>query len=620
MAFLFIITAMFGRVKFLALYLVSLVLFFETTRLLFLLYHFQNARQLSFSTAAWSMFYGARMDLSMAGYLITPVCLFVLGSVFISFLRRAIIYQVYSGILLFILLLITVADLESYKAWGFRLDASVLKYLASPKEVWASVSHLPVFWILALFVFIFCVLCLLVFRWIKSLSRFLQDKDKKGWSLLLVLAFSACLAIPIRGGFGLTPMNQSSVYFSTNLFANQAAINAPWNLLYGLMDKTSATKNPYLYLPSATAKGIVDSLYISGGNTKQVLHAKRPNVLFIIWESFTSKALSINENGKEVTPGFNQLKKEGIFFSNVYASGDRTDRGLSAILSGYPALPQTSIVRFPSKSAKVMSLSQVFKSKGYGTSFYYGGQTEFANIKSYLIQGGFDPIVDILSFSKKDQNSKWGAHDGVVANRIFNDLAKASQPFFSTWLTLTSHEPFETPVPVVFEGSDDTNKFLNSLHYTDAVIADFISKAKQQQWWENTLVIIIGDHGHRLPSSSNEFDRFLTPMLWLGGALKEKGIEVSKIVSQLDIAASISGQTDLKASVFPFSKNFFSTDSKPWAYFSFNNGFGYVQPSAGFIFDNVGKTIVAQKGTPSPQIINAGKALQQQTFQDFLDK
>ena len=620
MAFLFIITAMFGRLKFLFIYLASLALFFEVARLLFLFYHFQKTQELSFGTAASCLFYGARMDLSMAGYLMVPVCLFVLGSVFVPFLRRATVYQVYSGVLLFLLLLITIADLESYKAWGFRLDSSVLKYLDSPKEAWASVSHLPIFWILALFVFIFCVLCLLVVRWLKRLNRYLQTKDKKGWSGLLVLAFSACLAIPIRGGLGLTPMNQSSVYFSTNLFANQAAINAPWNLLYGLMDKTSATKNPYLYLSPSSAKSIVDSLYTSVGKTEQVLRTKRPNILFIIWESFTSKAINIKQGGKEVTPGFNRLKKEGIFFSNVYASGDRTDRGLSAILSGYPALPQTSIVRFPSKSAKVMSLSKAFKAKGYSTSFYYGGETEFANIKSYLMQGGFDPIVDIHSFAKKDQNSKWGAHDGVVGYRLFADLVKTSQPFFTTWLTLTSHEPFETPVPVVFEGADDTNKFLNSLHYTDAVIHDFITKAKQQAWWENTLVVIVGDHGHRLPATDNEFDRFLTPMLWLGGALKEKGIERNTIISQLDIAASLSSQVGMESGLFPFSKNIFAADTKPWAFFSFNNGFGYVQPSAGFIFDNVGKATIAQKGALSPNAINIGKALQQQTFQDFLDK
>ncbi|MCW3074929.1 MAG: hypothetical protein JWP69_1998 [Flaviaesturariibacter sp.] len=611
---------MLGRLKFLFLYLVSLVLFFEAARLLFLGYHFSKTRGLSFSTTVYSLLYGARMDLSMAGYLMVPLCLFVLTSVFVPFFRRAGIYQAYSGILLFLLLIITIADLESYKVWGFRLDASVLKYLDSPKEAWASVSHLPVFWILALFVFIYCVLCLLLFRWLKNLSQYLQGDEKKVWSGLLVLAFSACLAIPIRGGFGLTPMNQSSVYFSSNLFANQAAINAHWNLLYGVMDKTSTTKNPYLYLSTESAKRAVDSLYISGGTAKQVLNTPSPNIIFIIWESFTAKATKLSIDGKEVTPHFNQLKKAGIYFSNVYASGDRTDRGLSAILSGYPALPQTSIVRFPGKSVKVMSLSQSFKAKGYQTSFYYGGETEFANIKSYLLQSGFDPIVDIHSFAKKDQNSKWGAHDGVVGNRVLADLAQTSTPFFATWLTLTSHEPFETPVPVVFDGKDDTNKFLNSLHYTDNVIGEFIDNCQKQPWWRNTLMVIVGDHGHRLPATENEFERFITPMLWLGGAVKEKGWVMDKIISQLDIATSLGSQTGVDVKSFPFSKNIFSTDTKPWAFFSFNNGFGYLQPSSGFIFDNVGKTIVAKRGILSSNIINAGKALQQQTFQDFLDK
>jgi phosphoglycerol transferase MdoB-like AlkP superfamily enzyme len=612
---------MFGRVKFLFIYLVSLVFFFEATRLLFMAYHFSKAEQLLFGTAVSSLWYGARMDFSMAGYLLVPICLFVLASVFIAFFRNPIIYKVYSALILFLLLLITAADLEAYTAWGFRLDASVLKYLDSPKEAWASVSHLPVFRIIILFGLVFWGLCWLLFRWLTRATHLLQDVRNKVWSVLLVLAFSACLVIPIRGGFQLTPMNQSAVYFSKNLFANQAAINAPWNLLYGLMDKTSATRNPYLYLPSATAIQIVDSLYAERTTTsKQVLTSSTPNIIFIIWESFTAKATRLAIDGKEVTPSFNSFKKEGIYFSNLYASGDRTDRGLSAILSGYPALPQTSIVRFPNKAAKISSLSRLYKAKGYKTSFYYGGETEFANIKSYLVQGGYDPIVDIHSFSKKDQNSKWGAHDGVVADRVLADLRKTAQPFFATWLTLTSHEPFETPVPVVFKGSDDTNKFLNSLHYTDAVLHDFIEKSKQQPWWKNTVIVIVGDHGHRLPATDNEFERFLTPMLWLGGAVKEKRLVVDKITSQLDIAASLAGQTSLDEKNFPFSKNSLAADYKPWAFFSFNNGFGYVQPSGSFIFDNVGRTIVVQKGTITPSVLDAGKALQQQTFQDFFDK
>src|SRR5690606_12725981 len=114
----------------------------------------------------------------------------------------------------------------------------------------------------------------------------------------------------------------------------------------------------------------------------------------------------------------------------------------------------------------------------YEAGFYYGGEPEFANIKSYLLHAGFDPITGKGSFAKKDMNSKWGAHDGVVMERMMKELAVTRQPFFTTWLTLTSHEPFETPVPVVFEGKDNTTRFLNSHHYTDSVVGTLIDRCR----------------------------------------------------------------------------------------------------------------------------------------------
>ncbi|MDB5197448.1 MAG: hypothetical protein JWP88_1819 [Flaviaesturariibacter sp.] len=448
----------------------------------------------------------------------------------------------------------------------------------------------------------------------------LQGVKRRGVEAVVVIGFTGFLIIPIRGGFQLAPMNQSSVYFSTNNFANQAAINPVWNVMYGMLDKTSKTKNPYLYLPANEAAKKVDSLYVSTGSVKLVLRTQKPNVIFVIWESFTEKAIQAIIDGNEVTPQFNQLKKEGIYFSQAYASGDRTDRGLAAVLSGYPALPQTSVIRTPNKSAKIESVSRLLNQKGYQTSFYYGGETEFANIKSYLLQSNFSSITDIHDFDKKDQNSKWGAHDGVVADRLLKDLSSTSQPFFTTWLTLSSHEPYETPTPAVFETSSDTRKFLNSIHYTDDVLGRFVAACKKQTWWQNTLMIIVADHGHPLPATDSEIDRFKIPVLWLGGAIKESGVVIDKVVSQLDIAATLGGQIGLPANRFPFSKNSFALTTKPWAFFAFNNGFGYIQPDGGFVFDNVGKSITYQTGKVSSQMQAAGKALQQQTFQDYLNK
>lgn len=617
---LFLLIRMAAKFKFLLLYFLSWIIFFDLLRVVFIVYHFDKTRSLSFSTILGSFWHGLRMDLSVAAYIVAPVCLFVLLSLFIHFFRRLIIYKVYTFIVLLLVALIAFFDLEVYNQWGFRIDASPLKFLSTPKEAFASVSHLPLLLFFVLFVicyglFYFC------FKYVLRRIFFQQQNKQILITSVLLLLFMGSLIIPIRGGFQLAPINQSSVYFSTNIYANHAAVNAPWNFLHSLLSKGSSGKNPYQYLTEQRVKQIADSLYIRGTGKQQLINfslSKPTNVILIIWESFTEKALHIKIDNKEVLPHFNRLKQQGIYFSNVYASGERTNKGVPAILSGYPAMPATTIIHSPAKAEKLSVLSKLFKEKGYDTPFFYGGEPEFANIKSYLLHGGFDPIVGKDDFASSDMNSKWGAHDGVVMKRVLEDLNKSIKPFFATWLTLSSHEPFETPEPEVFKRKDNTSKFLHSLHYTDQVINDFIDQCRQQPWWANTVIVITGDHGHPLPDNGNKADEFRIPMLWIGGALNQQGIVIDKVVSQLDIAATISEQAGLEKGLFPFSKSI--SDSTSWAFFTFNDGFGFVNSSGRLVFDNVGKQPMQSEGTAGSKEIEAGKAIMQFTYEDFLKK
>ncbi|MEO5563865.1 MAG: sulfatase-like hydrolase/transferase [Chitinophagaceae bacterium] len=613
---------MVAKFKFLLLYFLSWVVFFDGLRLLFLLYHFAKTRELSFSTITATFWYGLRMDLSMAAYILLPVCLFVLLSLLIPFFRKAILYKIYTGVILFLVLIISICDLEIYNAWGFRIDATPLMFLSSPREALASVSHLPLVFILLGFIVAFLLLWLL-FRFVLKKIFFDDQKRLRMVTALALLVLMGCLIIPIRGGFQLAPLNQSSVYFSTNNYANHSAINASWNLLHSLFSKGVSRKNPYEYLPAERQKQVIDSLYAATGSTTQLIRfpADTPtNVIVIVWESFTEKAIHISIENQEVTPQFNRLKQEGIYFSNVYATGDRTNKGVPGILSGYPAMPNTTVIHSPGKSAKLKVLSHVFKDRGYVTPFFYGGETEFANIKSYLLHAGFDPIISKNDFATKDMNSKWGTHDGIVMNRVFDELNKSAKPFFAGWLTLSSHEPFETPVPLVFTGKDIAIQFLNSIHYTDQVLSDFIDKCSKQPWWNNTVVIITADHGHRLPDTGHPADDFRIPMLWLGGALQQKGIVINKIISQLDIATTLAKQAGINENYFPFSKNILDPTTKDWAFFTFNNGFGFIDSTGRLTFDNVGKRPIQQEGAVGPKEIEAGKVLQQFTYEDFLRK
>jgi len=523
-------------------------------------------------------------------------------------------------VLVVIVTFLHVIDLELFSFWGYRLDATPLKYINTPGEMLASAGASPV----GLLIGIFTLLVLISFYLFQFTFKKVSTNRKSIWAVLLILPLTASLIILIRGGLQLAPINQSAVYFSANSFLNQAAVNVPWNLTHSLLEKTYSTKNPFVFLSKEESERIVNSLYNSKEGTSPVRIVKegKNNIILIIWESFTAKALNDVE-GKEIVPRFKELIKEGVYFDNIYASGDRSEKGIIALLSGYPAQPTTSIITFPGKTAKLSTLPLQFKKDNYSTSFYYGGEMEFANIKSYLFHCGFEKLTGIEAFDKKEQNSKWGAHDDVVLKRLLDDSKSFKEPFFTTLFTLSSHEPFEIPIEPLLSPDTRERMFLNSLHYTDASIGAFIDEARQQPWWDNTLIIITADHGHALPGNdiaTHHPLEFKIPMLWLGGALAQKDTVISQLGSQTDLASTLLNQFDKPTDVFQFSRDLFSPCKTPFAYYAFNNGFGLINDSCKVVYDNVSNQVVYKEGITDSQSVIKGKAYLQVSFQDYLNK
>lgn len=607
-----------SRIIFLLKYWLCWILIFQLGRILFLFFNYSQANAAGLKNVMGSLFYGLRMDASLASYFVLPGLLLFLLGIGIPVLNKKRIWIVYTAILLFFVLLLNYSDLYAFRAWGYKIDASVLKYLQSPKEAMASIGNLPVFWVILFFIISYIIL-FWVFRKIISRAWLPVQFDKQKAVQAIILFITAGLfIIPLRGGLQLAPINQSSVYFSLNHFANVAAVNTTWNFFHSVNNHVENKHNPYLFMEPAQAARIMDSLYAKK-EKKWPPAATRPNVIVIVWESFTGKALSLNENGVVVVPGFNELKKEGIYFSNIYASGDRTDKGIVAVLSGYPSQPVTSIIKIPEKASTLPTLGNVFSQAGYHTAFYYGGETEFANMKAYLLGASFQNFITVNDFKKEDRNSKWGAHDGVVEQKLQQDLAQQKQPFFYTWLTLSSHEPYEIPEAASITGNKDVQLFMNSLHYTDKVVTQFIHFCKSQPWWDNTIIVIVADHGHRLPPTGKKIDDFKIPLLFTGGTIKTN-TNNPVTGSQTDIASTLLNLLMLPDNSFAFSKNLLDSTILPGAYFSFNDGFGFVNQQGYFIFDNVGKTIMEQNGHVDPQMIQTGKAYEQYSIEDYLKR
>ncbi|AHM60119.1 sulfatase [Flammeovirgaceae bacterium 311] len=612
------------RATFLAGYYLYWLVYFLFIKAVFLIYHNNLAGELSGKLILGIFRYGLPLDLSFSAYLsLIPFLLVALTPVIPYRRWLPLSLMVYNNLVLFLVTLLCTADLELFNIWGFRMDASPLNYLNTPGEMLVSVGSAPIWLLIVLNVLINLFFSFLYRLQLHPLVK-LFPSVRYYWALPLLLV-TAALILPLRGGLQVVPINQSSAYFSRNHFANQAAINLPWNFFHAVSKWKSKEEHPYLYLEPAVADSIVSELYPDQlPQAPSILSTPKPNIILIIWESFTAKVVEPLGGLKGVTPRFNQLCREGLLFERVYASGDRTDKGLIALLSGYPSQPITTIIKSPQKSRKLPQLSTDLVAEGYHTAFYYGGELEFANLKSYLSYGDWQKTTSLEAFSGAELNSKWGAHDGVVAKRMLRDLDTLQQPFLATMLTLSSHEPFDLPAPAKarFPGKSHDSMFTSSLYYTDSVLGEFIDTAKKSSWWENTLVIIVADHGHTAPGQSLVYEpaKFHIPMLWLGGALQQKGSVWPNTVSQTDMAATLLEQLGLSAGAYPWSNNVLRPGIKAFAPYFFKDGVGLMTDSSYLSWDNVGKLIIEKDGKAGDTEEIIAKGYLQKSFKDYLEK
>ena len=244
---------------------------------------------------------------------------------------------------------------------------------------------------------------------IRSLSSIhLVQSEKPRWKGIPVfLLVFPLLFVALRGGTGIAAISVSRVYFHPDPYPNHAAINVLWNTVHSLLEKKDQP-NPFRFRDDKANHEGLSALYAETNQGTRLLNHNKPNIILVVLESFTAKLVEPLGGLPGVTPQFNKLCNEGVLFSNYFASDSRTDKSLVSILSGYPALGKISIIKFPNKTQKLGIISRDLAQAGYQTSFLYGGDVDFANIRSYLVNGKFQEIIEITDFDKSLQNRSLG--------------------------------------------------------------------------------------------------------------------------------------------------------------------------------------------------------------------
>lgn len=588
------------------------------------------------------IWHGLPLDLSMAGYLsVIPGFL----SIAVVWLKRELVKPIMNIYFIIASLFITCSFLLNaslYPYWKYPLDSTPLFYFfTSPADAIASVS----IWQVILSIVILIVLTIGVWFTLRmrgekrqQYSRYsygyggfgsgkrnrFDDFDRhRGRTSIILLLLTGLLFLPIRGGITVSTMNTGQAYYSQNAYLNHSAVNPLFSLLESITHQEDFASQ-YRFMKDKEADKIFATMTsTSDENTYPLLNEATfkkgtPDILIVIMESFASDIMPSMGSYKDVAVCLDSIAQQSILFTRFYANSFRTDRGMVSILSGYPAQPTTSIMRYPRKTSQLPSIARnLAKYKNYKTTYYYGGDADFCNMRSYLVSQGYQHIISDANFPIEDKLSKWGVPDHILAAKMMEDI-KAQQnekrPMLRILQTSSSHEPFEVPYHRL------KDKRLNAFAYTDSVMGAIVREYRKLPRWKNTLIVFVPDHvgGYKENLNDHDRSRYQIPLILAGGVIS-RPMKVGIIGSQHDIAATLLGQLGVEHREFTFSKNMMSDATPKFAFFAVNDAFGIVSEENSLIYDNRAKRIVYDKGEKGFNL-KRGQAYLQKLYDDLAKK
>ena len=588
------------------------------------------------------IWHGLPLDLSMAGYLsVIPGFL----SIAVVWLKRDLVKPIMNIYFIIASLFITCSFLLNaslYPYWKYPLDSTPLFYFfTSPADAIASIS----IWQVILSIVILIVLTIGVWFTLRMRGEKRQQYSRysygyggfgsgkrnrfdgfdrhRGRTSIILLLLTGLLFLPIRGGITVSTMNTGQAYYSQNAYLNHSAVNPLFSLLESITHQEDFASQ-YRFMKDKEADKIFATMTsTSDENTYPLLNEATfkkgtPDILIVIMESFASDIMPSMGSYKDVAVCLDSIAQQSILFTRFYANSFRTDRGMVSILSGYPAQPTTSIMRYPRKTSQLPSIARnLAKYKNYKTTYYYGGDADFCNMRSYLVSQGYQHIISDANFPIEDKLSKWGVPDHIVAARMMEDI-KAQQnekrPMLRILQTSSSHEPFEVPYHRL------KDKRLNAFAYTDSVMGAIVREYRKLPRWKNTLIVFVPDHvgGYKENLNDHDRSRYQIPLILAGGAIS-RPMKVGIIGSQHDIAATLLGQLGVEHREFTFSKNMMSDATPKFAFFAVNDAFGIVSEENSLIYDNRAKRIVYDKGEKGFNL-KRGQAYLQKLYDDLARK
>lgn len=509
------------------------------------------------------MLQGIRIDISALCWLFgLPALLSILlfqknkiGSIWRTILR--IWLTVGSAFILFM----EVATPNFIETFDLRPNRLFIEYLVHPKEVFTMLinGHL-----VSVVCGILALIASSIIYW-KLSGWATQNLRFPNWKMrpLFALLIAAIVFLGGRSSFAHRGINPAMVAFSSDPLVNSLVLNSGYSVLYAVQQLKDEDKSSEQYGKMSVeemlsivkqSRNRAESDYISDDiptltENKASYQGKAKNIVIILEESLGAQFVG-SLGGKDLTPNLDKLSKEGWYFTNLYATGTRSVRGIEAVTTGFTPTPARAVVKLTKSQNNFFSIAELLKRQGYHTSFIYGGEKHFDNMASFFYGNGFQQIIDEKDYKNPKFTATWGVSDEDLfdkANETFNELHQQGKPFFSLVFSSSNHDPFEFPDGKIelYEQPKQTRN--NAAKYADYAIGHFFELAKKSDYWKDTVFLVIADHDSRAVGEHLvPIQHFHIPALLLADHIEPRAD--NRLVSQMDMpttllsVAGVSGQ------------------------------------------------------------------------------
>ncbi len=501
-----------------------------------------------------SYIYGLRMDTMTAFMLLAvPAILITLSPKFLSSVVN-IFLKYYFLAVISLVLYIEIATFPFIEFYDSRPNYLFVEYLEYPKEVFGMIIA---DYKLALFMSLVIIATFAYFYLKNFQDDFKNAMIEDGYikRLLLFIPIVLVLFIGIRSSFGHRPANISDAMYSSSRVVNEITKNSLYSIGYAMYSnkkhssKDVASRYGKMEISEAISR-VKKRLNISSDDEKYILsrvektHFKQENtknLVIFLQESIGYQFVEAVGGEKGITPNINALAKEGLLFKDLYSNGTRSIRGIAGTVAGNFSVPGKGVLKRNKSQQDYFTISSLLEPLGYTTSFIYGGESRFDNMKSWFSGNGFDKIIDESKFKDPKFVGTWGVCDEEVidrANQEFKELYKENKKFASVIFSTSNHSPFDFPDGKIelIEGVEKKS-VKNAIKYADFAIGKFISLARSEEYYKDTVFVIIADHNVRVYGDDIvPVEMFHIPGLILGEDIAPQVYD--KISTQPDVLAT----------------------------------------------------------------------------------